>query len=118
VALGQAYGKLFGKSPEVGKSWWKFAIDASEELQRRERNWQETLGGALAEQYGYPSMRDRVMQWGAWPVAMSDKLSAVPLWMARYEKSLGEGSSHGEAIDIADRSVSRQHGSTARTKPT
>jgi hypothetical protein len=60
-------------------------------------------------------MRDRVMQWGAWPVAMSDKLSAVPLWMARYEKSLGEGSSHGEAIDIADRSVSRQHGSTART---
>ncbi len=115
VALAQAYSKLFGQSPEVGKTWWKYALEHSEELQRRERNWQETLGGALSEQYGYPSMRERVMQWGAWPVAMSDKLSAVPLWMARFEKSLAEGSSHGEAVDIADRSVQRQHGSTART---
>jgi len=115
VAMAQSYGKLFGQSPEVGKTWWKFALDASEELQRRERNWRETLGGALSEQYGYPSMREKVMQWGAWPVAMSDKLSAVPLWVARFERSLGEGSSFGEAVDIADRSVRSQHGSTATT---
>ncbi len=112
VRLMQAYSKLFGKSPEIGKTWWKYALDMSETLQRRERNWQETLGGALKEQYGYPTMREKVMQWGAWPVAMSDKLSAVPLWIARFEKSLEEGSSHGEAVDIANRSVTRQHGST------
>lgn len=112
VRLMQSYKKLFGQSPEIGKTWWNYAVEQSETLQRRERNWQETLGGALKEQYGYPTMREKVMQWGAWPVAMSDKLSAVPLWIARFEKSLEEGSSHGEAVDIANRSVTRQHGST------
>jgi hypothetical protein len=115
VRMAKAYGNLFGESPEIGKTWYKYAVDHSEELQRRERNWQETLAGTQKELYGDATMRERMLQWGSWPVALSDKMSAVPLWIARFQQSMEEGSSFGEARDIADRSVTRQHGSTAIT---
>jgi len=113
--MARAYANLYGQSPELGKTWYDFAIDKSEELQRRERNWQETLAGTQKQIYGEATMRERMLQWGSWPVALSDKMSAVPLWIARFQKAMDEGSSFGESRDIADRSVRRQHGSTAVT---
>lgn len=110
-----AYKNLWREQSPGGKSWWDFALEHSEELQRRERNWQESFGAVQKETYGDSTMRERMLQWGSWPVALSDKFSAVPLWVARFDKSISEGSSFGEARDLADRSVRRQHGSTSVT---
>src|SRR5207244_2284273 len=50
------------------------------------------------------------------PVAMSDLLSAVPTWLAQYEKSFADnGGVHGDAVYDANRSVRRAHGSVAIT---
>jgi hypothetical protein len=57
----------------------------------------------------------KVVQTGSWLVAQSDMLSAKPTWIAQYEKSIRDGASHGDAVDLADRAVRRAHGSTATT---
>lgn len=49
------------------------------------------------------------------PIAFSDKLSAVPTWLAQYNKSMSESGVHGDAVYDADRAVRRAHGSTAIT---
>jgi hypothetical protein len=110
-----AYKNLWLDQAPGGKTWWNFALEHSEELQSRERNWQDTFGATQNDIYGKSSAREKILQWGSWPVAMSDKLSAVPLWVARFDKSISEGSSFGEARDLADYSVRTQHGSTAIT---
>lgn len=102
----------------TGETNWKFAISTSEELQRRHQNYVETLGGAtglLQPRSGFASFRSTVQRFSAAPVAASDLLSAVPTWLAQYEKSLGEGLSHGDAVYDADRAVRRAHGSVAIT---
>jgi hypothetical protein len=110
-----AVKSLYGQSPELGLSNSKFAMKYSEELQRRERNWQDTIAGEHASLEGSANLRDRFIQKGSWLVAQSDMLSAKPTWVAQYNKSIGEGLSHGESIELADRAVRRAHGSTAAT---
>jgi hypothetical protein len=90
-------------------------MDQSEELQRRMRHYQETLGGAQQQVLGETSLRESIIALGAKPVALSDLLSAVPTWMAQYEKTMRETGVHGDAVFMADRSVRRAHGSTAIT---
>jgi hypothetical protein len=110
-----AVTSLYGKSPELGLSNAEFAMKWSEELQRRERHWQDTIAGEhqlLGQDVG---ARARVVQAGSWLVAQSDMMSAKPTWLAQYEKSIADGAPHGEAVDLADRAVRRAHGSTATT---
>jgi hypothetical protein len=105
----------------TGDTNWQFAIKNSLELQRRDRNWQETLFGAtssLTPDGKYPEWRQRIMEWSSKPVAMSDMLSAVPTWMAAYEKEMATSGIHGDAVYAADRAVRRAHGSTAITSRT
>jgi hypothetical protein len=52
---------------------------------------------------------------GSKPVAFSDLLSAVPTWLAQYEKSMREGRAERQAVFEADRAVRRAHGSTSIT---
>ena len=110
-----AVKSLYGQSPELGLSNSEFAMKHSEELQRRERHWQDTIAGAHNEIEGASTLREKVIEKGSWLVAQSDMLSAKPTWVAQYNKSIGEGLSHGEAVDLADRAVRRAHGSTAAT---
>jgi hypothetical protein len=110
-----AVTSLYGKSPEIGLKNHEFAMKWSEELQRRERHWQDTIAGEnqlLGQDVG---ARARVVQAGSWLVAQSDMLSAKPTWLAQYEKSISDGLSHGDSVDLADRAVRRAHGSTATT---
>lgn len=109
---------LMSVNDETGDKNWTFAIKNSLELQRRDRNWQENLYGATGElQAGskFGKWRQRIMQWSSWPVALSDMASAVPTWMAQYDKGIEEGLPHGDAVSEADRAVRRAHGSTAVT---
>jgi len=110
-----AVTSLYGKSPELGLSNAEFAMKHSEELQRRERHWQDTIAGEHASLEGSANLREKIIEKGSWLVAQSDMLSAKPTWVAAYDKYTREGLSHGESIDLADRAVRRAHGSTAAT---
>jgi len=110
-----AVGTLYGKSPELGLKNAEFAMKYSEELQRRERHWQDTIAGEHASLEGSKNLRQKVIEKGSWLVAQSDMLSAKPTWVAEYNNGLAKGLPHGESIDLADRAVRRAHGSTAAT---
>jgi hypothetical protein len=114
----KAMKSLFSINDRTGDTNWSFAMSTSEELQRRHQNYVETLGGAtdlLQPSSGYGKLRNAVQRFAATPVALSDLLSAVPTWLAQYEKTIGEGATHGDAVYMADRSVRRAHGSVAIT---
>lgn len=98
---------------DLGEKNWSFAMGRSEELQRRHRNWQETLTGAQANLFQENTLRNTVIKMGATPVAISDLLSAVPTWLAAYKDQIRQGESEGDAVGFADRAVRRAHGSSA-----
>src|SRR5690348_3990918 len=107
---------MFGKSPELGDSLFDFIKKNSEEIQRRDRNWRETLGGQQNIFEGRGTWREQISQAGAKFVAFSDMLSAAPLWLAKYRAELeANGGDIGSAIQEADMGVRRAHGSTAIT---
>lgn len=115
----KAMKSLFSIDERTGETNWQFAMKESEELQRRHQNYVETLGGAtdlLQPTTGYASLRSTVQRYSAMPVAVSDLLSAVPTWLAQYEKSMADnGGIHGDAVYDANRAVRRAHGSVAIT---
>jgi hypothetical protein len=114
----RAMKSLFSINDRTGETNWQFAMQTSEELQRRHQNYVETLGGAtdlLQPTSGYASLRNTIQRLSASPVAMSDLLSAVPTWLAQYEKTLADGATHGDSVYAADRAVRRAHGSVAIT---
>jgi len=106
---------LMSINAETGETNWAFAMRNSEELQRRHRHYNETLGGAQQKVMGEESLRDQIIKFGSTPVAISDLLSAVPTWMAKYEDAMRSGEDHGTAVFEADRSVRRAHGSSVIT---
>lgn len=113
---------LFSVNEATGETNWQFAIQNSLELQRRDRNWEETLYGAgtgvLNPGDKFTPLRQKIMELASKPVAMSDMLSAVPTWLAAYEKEMKASGVHGDAVYAADRAVRRAHGSTAITNRT
>lgn len=88
----------------------QFAIDNSELLRSRTPHWEEVVGGAHKIVEGKTSLRDTIVEWGAKGVALSDLLSAVPTWLARYKQAIIDGEDHGNAVFMADRAVRRAHG--------
>lgn len=106
---------LNGRSPDLTLKNSEFAMKWSEELQRRERHWQDTIFGAHKEIEGATTTREKIIEKGSWMVAQSDMLSAKPTWLAAYRNAQEEGLTHGESIDLADKAVRRAHGSTAET---
>lgn len=110
-----AVQNLFGKGDEVGETQWQFGLKNSEELQRRARNWSETIVGQHKDLYGLPTLRETIIEQGSRPVAFSDLISAVPTWLAKYGEEFAKDGDHGQAVFQADRAVRRAHGSTAIT---
>lgn len=112
----RAVNDLFGLSPALGDSLFDFIKKNSEEIQRRERNFLDTVGGQQGVFEGKNNFRQQLSQWGAKGVAFSDMLSAAPLWLAKYRAELeANGGIHGDAVREADFAVRRAHGSTAVT---
>jgi hypothetical protein len=112
--LMEAYATLFRADPATGDRMWKWISENSEEIQRRDRFWQETYGGVYKD-WTQSTVRDHIIQWGAKPVAFSDMISAKPLWLGAFMKATKEGMDFGEARFEADRAVRFAHGSTAIT---
>lgn len=106
---------LIAINPKAFADNWQIAMEKSTELQRRTRHWNETLGGAHEKSLGEEGLRETLIRYGAAPVALSDLLSAVPTWTAKYKAMIRDGASEGDAVYEADRAVRRAHGSTAIT---
>ena len=119
INFAKAIKQLFSMDEETGNRMLNFALENSVELQRRHRNYVETLGGSGALTFGegkFMRVRDVMMKLASTPVMAVDMASAVPTWMAAYEKAIKEvPGDKGRAISFADRSVRRAHGSTAIT---
>lgn len=143
----EATVSLLGSEPGRQLSNWNFALSNSLELQRRHQSFLEHVSGAQSSALGQRSgvlqgifgpvigfnleqFRKRMLHAGTTPVAISDLISAVPVWLAAY-KQIMEGRNEeynkfisdkgitgprpGDAVYFADRAVRRAHGSTAVT---
>lgn len=114
-----AFSRMLGVNDETGMRHFKFATETSEELQRRFRNWVETMGGGMryleGEQWSPARWRDTVTRFASAPVAFGDMISAIPTWLAKYEEVYRETGVKGDAIFAADKAVRQAHGSTAIT---
>ena len=111
----KAVWETFGNSYAVGDSIWDFVHTNFEEIQRRERQIYDTIGGQhqIITDEKTP-WREYVSHYGAKLVSFSDKMSAVPLAWAKYQELRGMGESHGAAVDIASAAVRRAHGSVGK----
>lgn len=110
----KAYKQQFlGEKAADGNTWSDYAMKNSEELQRRERNWQDTFGGNDLRLNKDSTVRENIRQAGQWMVAKSDMFSAKALWIGSFQKALREDPNIRDAIDLANADVKRQHGSTA-----
>jgi hypothetical protein len=115
LRFAKAVATLFSRDDLTGETNWRFAMDTSEELQRRTQHWFEQIGGAEKQVLGQMTMRETMIKLGSTPVAWIDLASAVPTWLASYEKAKGAGLTEGDAIRAGDRSVRFAHGSSAIT---
>jgi hypothetical protein len=119
VSFANAVRSLFSINDSTGETNFQFALAKSEELQRRHANWTETLGGATgiatASATKFETLRQTLMKAGATPVAVSDLMTAIPTWLAKYKEMIDEGRNEGDSIAAADLSVRRAHGSTVIT---
>lgn len=115
VEFAEAVKALYAQAPSTARTLNDFVLKNSEEIQRRERHWQDTIAGQGREITGAGNLREKIIEAGSAAVAWSDMVSAKPTWLAAYRKAQADGLSHGEAVALSDRAVRRAHGSTAET---
>jgi Large polyvalent protein associated domain 22 len=114
---------LLKTDPATGNSQWKMAMDKSDELNRRMRNFQELIAGhgqelklqTSAPKSLFGDVRSMAQYLGSFPVGVSDLLSAVPTWLAEYKEQISLGEDEGQAKFLADRAVRQAHGSSIIT---
>lgn len=112
---------LLKSDPVTQERNWSMAMDKSEELQRRMRNWSDVIQGHGSEvnlrggNTKFMTMREAITNLGAKPVSLSDLFSAVPTFLAKYKEEIANGSDEGLAVDLGNRAVRRAHGSSVLT---
>ncbi len=118
-AINDLYNPLI--DPDIRQANHDFIAKNAEEVNRRERHYQETIGGQEKLLTGESTWREFMIENSAWLVAQSDKASAKPLWLAAYRMAQDEiarktgEDNHGLAKDMANQEVRLAHGSTAIT---
>jgi hypothetical protein len=118
--FGEAFASIWRTDPARAQNNWAFAMERSEELQRRHQSYIEHVKGA--QEYALTSaatqsaisggvnlsnLRQTMQFYGTKPVAFMDLASAVPTWLAQYKTEIAAGRSEGDAIYAADRAVRR-----------
>lgn len=102
---------------ERGEGLRQFVLQSSAVMRNRSRQVDDTIRGAIdkMDQFGvlgaFKNLREKNIQYGRFAVAFSDQLSAVPTWYAAYKQAYTGGASHADSVFIADKEVSRAHGS-------
>jgi len=104
-----------------GQTNWRFSMESSKELDGRLRNAFQQFEGHPEMSLMKSSMRGFIQSAGSFGVGFLDLLSAVPTWLAQYEKSMADRAgvqhsvAHAESVIEADRAVRRAHGSSLVT---
>lgn len=102
---------------ERGENARKFIMDSSAVMRNRQRKYDDSIRGAVdaMNEAGYAKLladgRQNAMLLGRMAVAFSDGMSAMPTWLAAYREAFLKGEAHADAVFIADKAVSRAHGS-------
>lgn len=102
---------------ERGENARQFILDSSPVMRNRNRQYEDSIRGAVdaMNKAGTAKMladtRQQAMLYGRLAVAYSDGMSAMPTWLAAYRKAYLGGETHADAAFIADKEVSRTHGS-------
>jgi hypothetical protein len=113
--LRDSVSDLFVRGEGFSDRQLQFIWDNSEAIRNRAQNWEETIGGAHKVITGKPTLRDKIIQWGSKPVALSDMISAMPTWLAAYKEEFANTGDHGNAVFAGDRAVRRAHGDVSVT---
>ena len=101
-----------------GKLTRQFIYDSSPMMRNRQRNYRDTIEGLYDRTLSpeaFVKMRDirgKSIDIGRSMVALFDSMSAMPLWLSEYKRAAAAGSDHPEAVYIADKAVTRAHGSS------
>lgn len=102
---------------ERGENVRQFILDSSPVMRNRQRKVDDSIRGAVdaMNEAGFSTLlgnvRQNAMLLGRLAVAYSDSMSALPTWWASYKKAYLAGENHADAVFIADKDVSRTHGS-------
>jgi hypothetical protein len=100
-----------------GENARQFVMDSSAVMRARQRQYDENIRGAVDQITNAglvqtaADFRQRQMLYQRMAVTFSDQMSAMPTWLAAYKKAYASGESHADAVFIADKEVSRAHGS-------
>lgn len=95
----------------------EFIINSSPLFRNRSRSYPDTIRGAferaseagpLQTMRNLQSISDRA---GRFAVALSDMVSAMPVWLATYKTAMARDGDHDDAVFEADRVTARAHGS-------
>lgn len=103
---------------ERGDNVRKFIMDSSAVMRNRQRKYDDSIRGAVdaMNEAGYTRLlangRQNAMLLGRMAVAFSDGMSAMPTWYAAYKEAFTKGETHADAVFIADKAMSRAHGSS------
>jgi hypothetical protein len=90
----------------------RFALERSEELQRRNEAVNRDIADFFRDAAGKSSPLDRIRAFGFWHIGMIDRyVVAVPTWLGAYEQSLDRSESEEEAARYADKAVRMSQGS-------
>jgi hypothetical protein len=87
-------------------------------MRNRQRQYEESIRGTVDQLnnigfvQSFSNWRQRQMLYGRLAVAFSDQMSAIPTWLAAYKKAFLAGEAHADAVFIADKEMSRAHGSS------
>lgn len=112
----QAMKDLGGTSYRAD-SQWQFVLENSPLMRNRMLAHANTIQGAYRIASGkgldLPALRHMFMEAGRYPIAFFDALSAMPTWLAGYNRAIAEGVAHEDAVFRADKAATRAHGSSA-----
>lgn len=103
---------------ERGESVRDFIYNSSPVMRTRLRTRSESIQGAYEEasrvgaKQKFMELRESAIYLGRYPVSMSDAFSALPTWYAAYLKEFNKDGDHAQAAFVADKEVSRAHGSS------
>ena len=106
------------KPGKRGASARAFIYNSSPMMRARRRQYRNSLRGAIEAlgqagwRKGLVDARQISLSVGRVAVAVSDSLSADAEWDAAYSKHFRATGDHDEAVNIADRAVTRAHGSS------
>lgn len=101
-----------------GEEIRQFVLQSSPMLRARSSKADDSIAGVIRQMNRegltgkFGELRDANMLYGRFMVAFFDQMSTLPTWYAAYKNAYLSGELHEDAVFMADKAVSRAHGSS------